>query len=104
MQNGPPSPASLSIDDPQNISLPIKHLPQPEGFVSSKLHSRIISFPIISCYLCNSETLRTAFALFSIVSLMSSALMSFLSTLRVVVQNLNLQCIPSPFASHDVCA
>ncbi|KAK6046908.1 plexin repeat-containing domain protein [Cooperia oncophora] len=32
LQNGPPSPASLSIDDLRNISLPIKHLPQPDGF------------------------------------------------------------------------
>ncbi|KIH50242.1 hypothetical protein ANCDUO_19680, partial [Ancylostoma duodenale] len=34
-KNGPPSPASMSIDDPRNISLPVKHLPQPDGFVSS---------------------------------------------------------------------
>ncbi|XGW30401.1 hypothetical protein V3C99_009406, partial [Haemonchus contortus] len=33
VRNGPPSPASLSIDDlNRNISLPIKHLPQPHGF------------------------------------------------------------------------
>ncbi|EPB68965.1 plexin cytoplasmic region [Ancylostoma ceylanicum] len=31
-KNGPPSPASMSIDDPRNISLPVKHLPQPDGF------------------------------------------------------------------------
>ncbi|VDM78919.1 unnamed protein product [Strongylus vulgaris] len=31
-QNGPPSPASMTIDDARNISLPIKHLPQPDGF------------------------------------------------------------------------
>ncbi|KAK6747668.1 hypothetical protein RB195_000705 [Necator americanus] len=31
-KNGPPSPASISIDNPKNISLPVKHLPQPDGF------------------------------------------------------------------------
>ncbi|RCN34183.1 plexin repeat-containing domain protein [Ancylostoma caninum] len=35
-KNGPPSPASMSIDDPRNISLPVKHLPQPDGFCDGK--------------------------------------------------------------------
>ncbi|VDL82834.1 unnamed protein product [Nippostrongylus brasiliensis] len=32
LQNGPPSPTSLSVDDIRNITLPVKHLPQPDGF------------------------------------------------------------------------
>ncbi|ETN75078.1 IPT/TIG domain protein, partial [Necator americanus] len=35
-KNGPPSPASISIDNPKNISLPVKHLPQPDGFEKSE--------------------------------------------------------------------
>uniref|UniRef100_A0A0K0DAG3 Sema domain-containing protein n=1 Tax=Angiostrongylus cantonensis TaxID=6313 RepID=A0A0K0DAG3_ANGCA len=32
MKNGAPMPASLSIDDLKNISIPINYLPQPDGF------------------------------------------------------------------------
>uniref|UniRef100_A0A1I7WME4 Sema domain-containing protein n=1 Tax=Heterorhabditis bacteriophora TaxID=37862 RepID=A0A1I7WME4_HETBA len=32
LENGPPVPSQLSIDENVNINIPIKHLPQPDGF------------------------------------------------------------------------